>query len=86
MRRFNLTPYRREVLNRMFESARPLSIAEAMNGHPNIMPTLCSFGLARYQLKPAGYVITADGMKVLGFETVESEAQIKPTAGQRARN
>lgn len=72
---FNLTPLRREVLNRMFESARPLTIAEAMSGHPNIMPTLCRFGWARYQHSPPmGYVITDEGMRAIGFEAVEAES------------
>lgn len=71
---FNLTPLRREVLNRMFESGRPISIADAMNGHPNIMPTLVRFGWAKYRhTPPRGYAITNDGMRVMGFETVEAE-------------
>lgn len=71
---FNLTPYRREVLNRMFESARPLTIAEAMNGRVNIMPTLCLCGWAQYRhLPPRGYVITTAGMRAIGVETVENE-------------
>jgi len=58
----------------MFEAGRPLTIAEAMDGHPNIMPTLCRYGWARYQHKPPrGYVITDEGMRAIGFETVEAE-------------
>ncbi len=72
--RQNVTRLRREVLNRMFEAAGPLSIAEAMDGHPNIMPTLCRFGWTEYRnVLPRGYVITDAGMKAIGFETVESE-------------
>lgn len=82
---YNLTPFRREVLNRMFESGRPLSIAEAMDGHPNIMPTLCNFGWAKYQHNtPFGYVITDAGMKAIGFEIVESESAIS-TSNQTDR-
>lgn len=73
-----ITPLRRDVLNRMFEAARPLSIAEAMDGHPNIMPMLCRRGWAKYVIRPpaAGYVITDKGMEAIGFEIVESEASL----------
>lgn len=71
-RKPGVTPLRYEVLNRLFEAARPLSIDEVMNDHPNIMPTLIRRGWAT-SAKPSGYMITDAGMAAIGFEIVESE-------------
>lgn len=71
-RTFNVTPYRREVLERMFVSSRPLSLVEARNGGRNIMPTLIQNGWAECCLCPDGnhgYVITESGRRAIGFDT-----------------
>lgn len=68
--RTTLTPYRREVLERIGKAERPLSMAEALNGHPNIFPTLIGAGWATYsgsRVARPGYLLTPAGREALGW-------------------
>lgn len=67
----NLTPYRREVLDRLFVASRPLSKSEALCGHPNILPTLRRFGWVQQRFKAYEgdfYVITDEGIRAIGAD------------------
>lgn len=57
-----LTPYRAEVLWRLAEADPDgMSIPDASNGHPNIMPTLVAIGWAKFSGRGNLYVITRQG-------------------------
>lgn len=59
-----LTPVRREILERLRDAGRALSLEEAMGGRRNCMPTIMACKWAKYE-HPDGYRITDEGLCAL---------------------